>query len=99
MITKKSKEMVGGKPKTILSFHPERPQHVLSNDRIEFLDNETRMYRIGEKTFDADIYDRIFGVGNKKAKILPQNTKDPYYYSNSGMIPNKSGGRRARKFN
>lgn len=47
-------------------------------DKQEFFDlkDDTRYYKIGTKTYVADIYDKLMGISRKKEKILPQNKRD-----------------------
>lgn len=96
MITKKSIEYNAGKRQGTITFQAERPQHTLSKDRVMFMDGDTRMYSIGEKTFDADTYDRMFGIGGTKKTVLPKGTKDPNLYFAPGSIKLPTKARRFR---
>lgn len=99
MITKKVFPHAGKRHSTV-EIRAQRPQHTLSNDRVEFFLDDTRMYHIGEKDFDADTYDKMFGLGKAKVTVLPKGTKDPHYFA-AGMLNARqfagSTGRKARR--
>lgn len=88
MIVTKSSNYNGKSHQGTIEFKPEVKSLNISNDRQETMEEGTRYYIIDGKKFDADIYDKNFGVGNPKAKILPQNTKDPNFYM-GGYIPSR----------
>lgn len=99
MITKKVYTHAGKRQSTVV-IRAERPQHTLSHDRVEFFLDETRFYHIGEKDFDAETYDKMFGIGKIKPAILPKGTKDPNLYA-AGMLQSRtfvgSQGRKCRR--